>query len=63
METTLFLLILNIATTLLAHIPENLTENPFQGVIGDFATLRAFRILNGLVSVVADIHCGAIEMA
>ena len=47
----------------LAHIPENLTENPFQGVVGNFTALRAFRILNGLVSVVADVHGRAIEVA
>ena len=63
METTLLLLVLDVATTLLAHIPENLTENPFQGVVGNFTALRAFRILNGLVSVVADVHGRAIEMA
>ena len=63
METALLLLVLHIATALLAHIPENFTENPFQGVIGNFTTLRTFRVLNGLVSVVADVHGRAIEVA
>jgi hypothetical protein len=63
METTLLFLVFDVATTLLTHIPKNLAENPFQSVVSNLATLRSFWILNGLVSVIANIHGSAIEMA
>ena len=63
METALFLLVFNIATTLLTHIPKYLTENPFQGIVSHLATLWPLWILNGLVSVVANINGSAIEVA
>lgn len=63
MKAALVNLVFNETTLLLAHIIKNLRENPFQGVVSHFTTLRPLGILNRLVSVVADINCSAIKMA
>ena len=63
METSLFLLVLHIATALFTHVSKYLAKNPFEGVVSDLTALWALWILNGLVSVIADVNGSAVEMA
>ena len=56
-------LIFHVAATGLSHVAEHFGEYPFQGVVGNLAKLGSVRILNGLVTVVADVEGGAVKMA
>ena len=63
MKTSLFHLILNITALLLAHVSQHFGEHPLQSIVAHLTTMRAIRILNGLVTVVADVEGGAIKVA
>ena len=63
MKTPLLHLIFDIATARLAHVTQHLGEHPLQRIVAHQATRRPIGILNGLVTVVADIEGSAIEMA
>ena len=61
MKTSLFHLILNITALLLAHVSQHFGEHPLQRIVAYFTTMRAIRILNGLVTVVADVEGGGAD--
>lgn len=62
-EAALLDFIFNEATILLAEITKHFGEHPFERVVANLTTTRPVRILDCTVTIVADIKCGAVEMA
>ena len=63
METALLHLIFDVAAILFAQIAQHFREHPLQRVVAHLATTGAIGVLDRLVSVVADVEGGAVEMA
>ena len=62
MKTALLHLVFDVAAFLFSQVAQHLGEHPFQRVVAHLTTMRAVRILNRLVAVVADVESGAVEM-
>ena len=63
MKTSLLHLVLDVAALLLPHVSQDFGEHPFQRIVTHLTTMGAIRILNGLVTVIADVEGGTIEVA